>query len=989
MNNIKKFILVAAAALFSAVAFAQGQKITAKLIDGETKEPLPFATVSVTKKGETKALKYSLSTSEGFVSLDGVKKGEYTLKVELMGYKTFSKEIKMEPSGSLSLGDIIVEPDAQVLDAAKVTGLGQQIVVKKDTIEYNATLFKTSDNDMLIDLLKKLPGIEVESDGSITANGKSVSKITIDGKTFFLDDPKLATQNIPSKIIEKVKVVDKKSDQAMFTGIDDGEEETVIDLGVKKGMMKGWFGNVMGGGGHDVPSAKNNMNDWRYQAAGFVGNFTDKQQISVILNANNTNNRGFNDLAGNMMGGMRGGGGRGFGRGGDVGVTSSWMGGINGAWDLLDNRMELGGNYLYNGSKKYIIENSVKNTFLSDTETLNYNTQGTNTTNSGGHRIGIRLDHKFSDNTSLLFEPQFNIGNGSFFENSTFTTDRVKDGATGQVNDGFTNTNGANKNWTASGRALLRQKLGKPGRTMTVNLRWNFSNNDLTGLNQSLTNPYEVDQMSEQVNQRYVQNATSSSLTGGLTYTEPLWKNWYLEANYSYTWREQKSYKDTWDSGAYSTEGPRTSFDYNFNGETYNDTYSNSILNLSRVHRAGANIMYQIEKLRAQLGVSANPEYTYNKTKSDGKVKEYTPGNNGWVTNIAPQASFSYDFSDNSNIRAWYNGRSSQPSTSQLMPVPDNSDPLNVSLGNPTLKPYFSHNFRGMFRYTNKENFLSINAFLDGGLVQNPIINTTWYSNTGAQYSLPTNGPDRGNVNARIIANIPIGKSKFNIFNMLNLGYSKSSNYMATGTLDMSKYISETGAFNYDLFLSEYGDFSQHPNEFALNTSRTFNMTERLRGTYRGDAVEVSLGARTRMSKPWYTVSKSNSNTTWSNQAEAEVNWTIPGGVNLISRFNYNWYNGYTTQQEPTAVLNAEITKLLFKNKVTLALKGYDLLAQARNLSVSDTENYHQETRNNTLGRYIILSITYRFGSFNKFNERMSAGPGGNGRPPMGPPPGH
>ena len=981
--KFKRLLLLVAATLFSLVAFAQsGSTVTMTLLDSESGEPLPFATVSLTPEGATKALKYVLSTGDGEVRITGVRKGSYTMKAELMGYKTLSQLLKVE--GNVKLGKVKVDPDRQMLQAAMVSDAGNPIVVKKDTIEYNASSFKTSDNDMLIDLLKKLPGIEVDSDGSITANGQTIKKITIDGKTFFLDDPQLATQNIPSKIVEKVKVVEKKSDQALFTGIDDGEEETIIDLGIKKGMMKGWFGNIMAGGGHDVPSESNTMNDWRYQGAGFIGHFTDQHQISVILNGNNTNNRGFNDLAGSMMGNMRGGGGRGMGRSGDAGITSSWMGGVNGSWDLFDKRMELAGNYLYNNTNKYIEEDTYKQTFVSENETLDYNTGGYNNTNSGGHRVGIRLDHKFSDNTSILFEPQFNIGSGNFDEYSNFTTDRTIDGVTKNVNDGFTQNLGWNKNWTASGFGLLRQRLGKPGRTLTVMMRYNFSNNTLNGYNQSLTNV--VDSLTPTiVNQRFDQNSRSSQLSGGITYTEPLWTNWYLEANYNYTWRQQTSNKDTYNSGSNVLDAAGEHLVYDASGEVRDNDYSRDILNRSHAQRVGMNIMYQNGKTRAQLGVTANPTKTYNYTNG----KEY----NNDVVNWAPQAHLRYEFSENGSVRLFYRGSSSQPSTSQLMPVPDNSDPLNVSLGNPQLLPYFSHNLRSEVRYTNKKTFFSINGSLDGGLTENAIINTTWYDATGAQFTFPTNGPTTGNASLRVMINTPLGTSrKFSLFSMTNLRYSNTSTYLAKGTMDMSEYFigGDKSNFDYDKFLADWDGLRE--DKFDVNVTQTVRVMQRLRLTFRSDIVELTLGARTSINKGWYSVSTKNVNTTFSNQADASMNWTIPGGINLISQFNYNWYNGYTTEQQPTAILNAEITKLLFHDKVTLAVKGYDLLAQARNLSVSDTNNYHQETRNNTLGRYVVLSLTYRFGTFNKDNMRgpggRDGGPGGGGRPPMGGGPG-
>ncbi|MBR3075126.1 MAG: carboxypeptidase regulatory-like domain-containing protein, partial [Bacteroidales bacterium] len=503
--------------------FAQN-RLSALLIEDSSGEPVGFATVSITREGAQKPSKYVLSDSEGKVELTGVRPGTYSFKAELLGYKTYEKEIKV--AENLDLGEIRMKLDREQLDAASVSAVGNPIIIKKDTIEFNATSFKTTDNDVLEDLLKKLPGVEVGDDGSITMNGKTISKITIDGKTFFLDDPQLASKNIPAKIINKLKVVDKKSDQAEFTGIDDGEEETIIDLSIKPGMMKGTFGNVMAGGGHDVPST-DVQGDWRYQGAAFAGNFTDKTQISIIANANNTNNRGFNDLAGSMMGNMRGGGGgMGRGRGGnwnDSGITESWMGGVNGAWTLFDGHMDLSGNYLYNNTRKLVEEKSSKTTYLQDHNML-YDSDGNNDTRTWGHRFGMRLDHKFSENTSILFQPQVNFGGGSFAQNNQYFTDNDYDSVISHVNEGKSTNTGENRNFSTNGFALLRQRLGKPGRTLTVMGRYSFSNNELNSWNYSLVNSDFVSEgnwgKQEETNQDIEQKSRSVSLFGRATYTE-------------------------------------------------------------------------------------------------------------------------------------------------------------------------------------------------------------------------------------------------------------------------------------------------------------------------------------------------------------------------------------------------------------------------------------------------------------------------------------
>ena len=957
-------------------AYAQNSfTVKLKLVDDKTSEPVSFATASLTVKGQTTAEKYVLTDAEGNASLAKVKKGTYVFKAELMGYKSHEQEVTVDKN--VDLGVIKMSEDVKVLDAASVSAVGNPIVVKKDTIEYSASSFKTSDNDMLEELLKKLPGVEVEADGSITANGETITKIMIDGKSFFLDDPQLASKNIPAKLIEKVKVVEKKSDQALFTGIDDGDEETVIDLSLKPGMMEGWFGNIMGGGGHDVPGAGSDMNDTRYQGAAMIGRFTDKSQNSVILNGNNTNNRGFNDMSGSMLQGMRGGGGGmgrgmgGWGRGN--GIATSWMGGLNGTFDLFDGDMELAGNYMHSGNIRNVIEESSRITYLDDGSRLLNDQNGTNQTRSQGHRLGMRLEHKFSENTSILFEPRVNFGKGSFTEFSDFQTYTERDGVKHLTNDGYTSNTGDNDNWQASGFLLLRQRLGKPGRTLSANIRFSFSNNELNGFNQSLTRVTEVGSdtpKDEIVNQLFDQNSRSSSLSGRVVYTEPITQYFFFEANYQYSWSRNTSDKDTYNSGSDRMDDNGMLI-YIHQGQTIDDRYSNNILNRSITQRAGINFSYQKEKFRAQLGVAANPTDTYNETTGHDAYHNK-------VVNWSPQAMLNYEFSDNAHVRFFYFGRSAQPSTSQLLPVPDNSNPLNISLGNPNLDPYFNHSIRGMYGYTNKETFTSVHTRFGASLVDNAITNAQWYDPAGVQYSIPVNGPGTGSADLRVMVNSPLGTdSGFSIFSMTFGRYNQSTSYIGKGSLESDKYYDAANAsFDYAKFNADFPDLGAS-DLFVNNKIQTMSFTQRLRLTYRNDFVELTLGGRTRMSKSWYTMENSNLQATWNNQVDGSMNWTIPGGINLIADVDYNWYNGYTTPQEDEIILNAEITKLLFKDKFTLALKAYDILGQSKNLSVTDASNYHQETRNNTLGRYIILSLTYRFGNFGGM-------PGGHGGP-MGP----
>lgn len=977
-------LMLIAAILIPASVWAAQTSTTAELSgsiklilkDASTGEPIPFATVTITREGAAKPAKYALTGDDGSAVIDKVRGGKYTLNAEIMGFKSYSSVIEVK--GVLDLGEVEMEPDREMLNSATVSAAGNPIIMKKDTVEYNASSFKTADNDMLEDLLKKLPGVEISEDGTVTHNGKTINKITIAGKTFFLDDPQLATKNIPAKIIEKVKVVDKKSEQAQFTGIDDGNEETVIDLSIMPGMMHGVFGNVMGGGGHDWLESESTdkfntgNGDARYQGAAFVGKFTEKTQLGLILNGNNTNNRGFNDLAGSMMQGMRGGGGgMGRGQGGwgnRNGISTSWMGGLNGNFTLFDDKMELGPNYLFNATKRHVTEESIKTTYMDDYNLIYNIKDGVNNTNSYGHRFGARLDHKFSENTSILFQPQFNFGKGDYHEFNRFDTyTDYFDGNNSLVNDGFKNNVGNNNSFQANGFLLFRQKLGKAGRTFSSFFRYNITNNNLDGFNQSRTDNYEDDVLvsSDIVNQRFDQKNRSYSLSGRVTYTEPLSKYFFIEGNYELSWYKNTSVKDTWNTGGdpvFTPDNPG----YLRDGETRDDNYSSDVLNRYYNQTIGGNLVYQKNKFHAQIGLNANPTDTHNETNGksyDNKVVNWAPGASLWA-----------DLSENSNIRAFYWGRTSQPSTSQLMAIPDNTDPLNVSFGNPYLKPYFAHNIRGEYRFTNKKSFTSVSVNLSGGFVNNPIVNASWAGTNGVQFSLPVNGPTSANASMRLFVNSPIAKSNFSIFTMTWASFNKSSSYIGSKALDMSPYYDAgSGTFDHKSFLERFPDLDD-AEEFKRNNIRTVTAAQRIRLTYRNNAVEITAGGRTRVNKSWYT--STSTNLTWNNQLDGSVNLTLPSSWNIVTDVDYNWYSGYSVPQDSEFVMNAQISKSIIKNLVTLSVKAYDLFNQAKNLSITDASNYHMESLNNTLGRYVMFSVTVRFGDFsNMKNARRMGGP--------------
>ncbi len=957
--------------------------VSATLIDDASGEPVGFATISITVKNATTPYKYALTNEKGFATLSGVKNGTYTFKAELMGLMPFEKEIVIKDK-DINLGEIRMKTDTKLLDAASVSALGNPVVIKKDTIEYNATSFRTTENDVLEDLLKKLPGVEVGSDGSITANGKTIDKIYIDGKTYFMDDPALASKNLPAKIIEKVKVVKKKSEQAEFTGIDDGQEETVIDLSIQRGMMNGLMGNVRAGAGHDVPVEESSStqftpyNDTRFTANLFLGNFSEGKQFSVIGNANNGNNMGFGDFAGNMMRGMGGGM-----RAGNGGVTTSYMLGGNAGFDLFDDKMELVTNLAYSGTNTDSDQQSYRETYYDNYSQIS-NTKNISNTGSDGYRFGLRLEHEFSENSSIIFEPQINYGLGNYSTLEEFDTDTDdRNGNITDTNDGFSFNSGDNHSVQASGRLMYRQRLGMPGRTLVINTNFRLSNNDTDGLTQSLTRSYIGGAPKDSIiNQHTDQYSKSASLSGRASFTEPLGNDFYTELNYSYNWSRSNSEKTAYDIALFDDNfSEATRKDYLDGARTKNTAYSNAITNVNIRQEIGINFMYRRDKLLAQVGASINPTRVSNYTERAA----YTIDTTYSVVNWSPQAMIFYEPNDFTDIRFRYRGSTSQPSVTQLVPVLDNSNPISQSLGNPYLLPYFSHNLGGEFQYGNPQNYSSFSIRMDGGFVQNPIVNSTWTNRqTGRSFTMPVNGPASSNMSFFMFGNLPIYKQNVLLSNMTRFSRNNSSSYVGNN-IDTDKYYYNDD-FDYVAFRRDYSDIDAS-NDFQRNDTRSTTVMERLNLTYRDDALEVRLGGSVNYTNTNYTIYSEQNINTWRNAAEASFiwNWNLTG-MTFRSDLNYRWYRGYTVDMPSEAIVNAEISKLVFRKQATIALNVYDLLGQTRSLTVSDTANYHSESLSNTVGRYVMLSFTWRFGTFGgRGNRRGPGGPGGPGMGPGGP----
>ena len=906
--------------------------VKVKILDAQTKQAVEFVTVYVSKDGTIEKAQFGITDQNGEALIKGVRKGEYVLKAELLGYVMHSQKLVVN-SSKYDVETILIKPDLTMLEEAKVSAVGNPMVVKEDTIEYNAASYKISDNDMLEDLLKKLPGVEVDEDGNVTANGEAITKITIDGKTFFLDDPTLASKNIPAKIVEKVKVVKKKSEQAAFTGIDDGEEEPIIDLSIVPGMMRGWFGNVSGGGGLDTQT---DAHDARWQGAGIVGQFTDNTQLAVIVNGNNTNNRGFTDVSG----GMKGGGGSQMSRGGGSqmsngkGVTTSWMGGVHANTHIGgDKDRMIGGSYMYGGSESLVKQDVFKTTFLENGSSMLSDDNSETVKFGDNHNFGADFEYKFNEKTSLMFKPRANIGCGRTDVHNDFNS--LYD--TGdKINEGYSDNSTDMNYWKTNGTLFLRHRIGETkGRTISLMSNYSLSGSDSQSNQYSETVNYQ-NRNEDVVDQRTNNDADSYSVTGRLSYTEPLGRNFFLEAAYKVGFVENNSEKLTYTK---DNEGKYSIID---------NVYSNKIKNTFINHDAQINFQKQTDKLIAQIGFGVQPASTKSVTHLFTQDKDTVLSYN--TLNWSPSAMLRYKISKTHGIMMRYSGYTNQPSITQLMPVADNSNPIRVNLGNAELLPEFAHSLRMYYNFTNRETFFSLNAYLRGSYVMDDIVNASWYNTKGVQFIAPINSEEASySANAYVVLNSPIAKSNFSVSSSTGISLNHNTSYTGFG---------ETESI-YEIM-----------DELLAGRTTSYHLSEKLVLKYRNDFIETTLGGKVSYSDASYSIESQEQPSTWTNSVIASINATIPGGLEIKTDIDHIFYIGFEDgYNDAQTVWNAQISKLLFKNSATLTLKMYDILNQAKSVYRQTADNYFQDISNNTLGQYIMLSFTYRFGSFPDFSN--------------------
>ena len=933
-----KCLLMLLMILFSPMAFAQqsGVNVTGSVVEQGSDTPIEQATVRLLNVKDSAMVRGVVSARNGSFTLKNVKKGSYLLHITFIGYDPLYQPLQITgKKNPVNVGKLELSDGAIELGEAVVIGKAPEITVRNDTVEYNADSYKVTEGSVLEDLLKKMPGVEVDSEGKITVNGKEVKKVMVDGKEFFSDDPKVASKNLPAKMIDKLQVLDKKSDMAQMTGFDDGEEETVINLTVKPGMKQGWFGNAYGGYGSKD----------RYEGNAMVNRFVNNDQITFMGGANNTNNMGFSDLASTMFSGMGGGGGRRGGFGAGSGITSSGNAGLNFSKEFKPDKLTLGGNTRYSHSDNDARSKSDRQNILPGDSSSYDNSEAMSRTKSDNFGVDFRLEWKPDTMTQLIFRPSFSLSHSMNDNFSDATTlDNERDTVNTNKSSNYSESNGYNLNASID----FSRKLNNKGRVFSATLSGGNSDSYSDGMNRSdIVYFNQTDALKNSIiDQRSRYDNKGFNYRAYVSWVEPIGHNNFIQATYSISQRKQEALKNVYNQDADGI--------YNVLDSAYSQSYRNNFIS----QRASLSFKSQRAKFNYTIGLNLDPSYSSSENfVGDTTLSKITRK----VVNLSPMAQFNYMFDKRTNLRIMYNGRTSQPSMTQLQPVADISDPTNITIGNPDLNPRYTNNVFIRFQQFTPEKQRAFMIMANGSYIINDIVSYTSYNQeTGVKTTTYKNVNGNYSGNVRMMLNTPLKNKKFSINSMTMASFANSNGY-----------INEEKNTNRNLILSERGgiDFRSSYLDLGVNGNIRYNATSN-------------------------SLQKENNQNTFNYGAGGYTTIYLPLNFKIESDVNWSTNSGYGDGFKQNEVLwNASASKSFLKNNQgTLRFKIYDILQQRSNISRSVTASYIQDSEYNTLGSYFMVHFIYRFSIFKggaSASDVKTPGRGGRGRGPMGPPPGH
>lgn len=927
-------LLLSMASMMAQSGEDQGLTVSGNVHDAELKEPMVQATVQLFRKRDSTFVGGTVTDLRGNFSVEAPANGVYKLKISSVGYQSIEREVTLRRNQSQEMGMLLMSPESVMLKEAVVTGRAAQVIVKKDTLVYNPDAYRTPEGSPIEELIKRIPGAEVDEDGNITINGKAVKKILLDGKEFMLGDVETALKNIPVNIIQNMKFYDQQSDQARITGIEDGEKETVIDFTIKKGMNRGFMTNL------DLAAGT----EHRYASRGMGSSFTDKTRFVILGNFNNKDeNAGWWNRRG---------------------LNSRKMLGTNLNYDDGD-KLKIDASVRWNHRGGDNLNENASENFYSETSRTFSNSYSQSYSRSNNWWGNVRVEWKPDTLTNILLRANGSIGTNDGTGKSasaTFDADPylyVEDPLNSLAplapylvnhNNSANLSYGENKNtW-----AMLQfyRRLNPRGRNITLRVEGNLGDNKDRSVSNNevflhrVKNQYGQD--STYFTARY--NTTPSDNKGyvlSVLYSEPLWKGAHLQANYELRYSQNKSDRQTYDFSRmpvnpFASVVPEyREWDPWLGGISPLDDYLDR--NLSRyseyknyTHNIRLTLRHWQEEYDYNVGFLVQPQHS-NFIQDYRGVYVDTVRN---VTNLTPTFDFHYKFSDQQNIWVHYRGDTRQPEMTQLLDITDDSNPLYITQGNPGLKPQFTNSLNVYYNNYIQKYKRSIVFYVNYRHIRNSISNMVRYNPvTGGSISRPENINGNWNVNGGFTFNTALDSAAhWNVGADTRIRYNNYVSYVA-----------------------------QHLADAAKNTTKTTNINERLTASYRNNWLEVSLDGQLNYQYSRNELQPSADLDTWQFNYGGQFLVRLPLDFEVSMNLHEHSRRGYNDASMNTNELiwNGQISKPFLKNKsLIVALNFYDLLKQQSNYERWVNATGRSDTRYNSINSYAMLHVRYRLNMF-------------------------
>jgi len=917
--------------LITLAAAAKAQKngtVKGIAFDTLSKQPVANATITLLQKKDSSLISFTMTDNSGRFQLTGIANGEYRILITHVNYHNTNKFFKIEEGKKeADLGTVVLHDAKKTLEEVVVVGEAPPVTLIGDTVQYHAGAFKVQPNANVEDLLKKLPGVKVEKDGTVKAQGETVKKVLVDGKEFFGNDPKIATKNLPADAIDKVQVYDRASDQAQLTGFDDGNSEKTINLKLKKDKKKGMFGKATLGGGTDE----------RFEGKANVNSFKGARQMSIIGMGNNTNSPGFSffdmlNFSGELSRLKQGGGnisitmsdpGSGLLGGSNNGINTIFGGGVN-YNNIIGKKTDFQSNFFYNRFNPYT--EAFTQRALPDSSYLYDEFRKTDNINNN-YRLNLTADIIIDSFHSLKIIPGFSYQdtrNSSVGDYASRTTGFKK------TNDGVSNNLTENSGYNFRNDILFRKKFRRKGRTFSIALNASVNSSDGTGELQSINNFYNSATSAlvrtDSINQRNTNESELKGYNARIVYTEPIFKRSLLEFSASKSNTVSVSEKIT--------------YDYNKNNGKFdqiNDLLTNDYRNVYGYTQGGIKLRTQLKKFNYAVGLTwqqADLVGTIIAASKDSVIKKS-------FNNFLPNARFQYNFTRYRNLIMNYQTMTNQPTVSQLQPVPDISNPLNIRNGNPNLHQEFTQMLRLQYSSVNPFKNRNLFVFLNAQATNNKIVNFDVINQYGIKVSTPVNVSGVYNVNGDVNIGLPVRFVKGSINLSTNLGYNRNKNFF-NSVENTTNTITVGPDARLDITISEKAYFS-------LSAGYTFYSTN-------------------------YSIQKEMNTKYITQNYGADFNWDLPKGFYFATDFTYI-INGQRAPGFNAKVpfWNASLAKQILKfNRGELKLRVYDILNQNVGVSRNTNNNYIEDVRQMTLKRFFMLAFTYNL-------SKTGLGPGGRG----------